>query len=120
MKTILKITAGILLAGCVMIGGCVALVGGAASEVDNQMQKEANRSAITKVQLASVKMGDSKKSVITTLGKPDDSQHMETSTEFGDSTSDCIYYNVKGKDWSDLDMHQLCFDDGKLTSKNRY
>jgi len=120
MKTILKIAAGMLVASCVLIGGCVALVGSAANSADKQMQADHDKAAITKTQLHSVHMGDSKDSVIAELGTPDDSQHMESSSEFGDSTNDCIYYNVKGKDWTDLDRYQLCFSDGKLDSKNQY
>ena len=40
MKTVLKITLGILLAGCVMIGGCVALLSAGASGVATEMEKQ--------------------------------------------------------------------------------
>jgi hypothetical protein len=122
MKTILKITVGILLAGTLLVGGCAALVGAGASSVDKDMQRKHDKAAITKTQLASVHMGDSKSAVVAQLGQPDNSQHMESASELGDSTSDCLYYNAKGQDWSDdiAGGYQLCFTDGKLDAKNRW
>jgi hypothetical protein len=45
MKTILKITAGILLAGTIVIVGVVALIGGAASSVASDQEKNAATAA---------------------------------------------------------------------------
>ena len=118
MKSFLKITLAIIVAMCVLIGGCVAVIGGAASSASKEMDKEQNAHAITKAQLASAKMGDSKAEVESLLGEPDDSQHSESSSEFGDSTSDCIYYNVKGGGF--MDSYQLCFENDRLRSKNQW
>lgn len=40
MKTIMKIALGVVLAMVLMIGGCMALLGGAANEIDKEIQKE--------------------------------------------------------------------------------
>lgn len=122
MKTIFKIAAGLLLAMIVLIGGCTALVAGAANHADKQMQKDHDKHAITKGQLASVHMGDSKQHVIARLGQPSDSQHDETAgIDGGTSTGDCIYYDAKGS-WSNFKAptYQLCFTDGHLDSKNQW
>jgi hypothetical protein len=53
MKTILKITAGILLAGAVMIGGCAALIGAGA----NQAVKESEKASASAAQVDQIKHG---------------------------------------------------------------
>jgi hypothetical protein len=120
MNTIFKIAAGLLLAMTVLIVGCTALVAGAANHADKQMQKDHDKHAITKRQLASVHMGDTKQDVIRVLGKPSNSQHLETSDSLGERTNDCIYYNVRGSSWTDLIDYQLCFTNGHLDSKNQW
>ncbi|CAB4940394.1 unannotated protein [freshwater metagenome] len=59
MKTIVKIGLGIVLGFVLLIGGCAALIGGAASEVDKQMKEEAKESTSGKQSVAS---SDDKKS----------------------------------------------------------
>ncbi len=48
--TFLKVLLGALLAGLILIIGCVALIGGAANEVSNEIDEEQNRNAITNEQ----------------------------------------------------------------------
>lgn len=60
--------------------------------------------------LSSIYMGESVGDVVFTLGEPDKRQHSETTFDGVVSRSDYLYYG----DW------QFAFDDGKLTSKNKY
>lgn len=110
MKTILKIVVGVVIAGIVLVVGLVALLGGAASEI----QKESDEHSITKEQYEQVKKGTSLKQVKADLGEPSDQQNTQMD---GLGEQDCIYYNQKG----DLaSMYQFCFDNKKLTSKSLY
>jgi len=109
---------GALLAGLILIIGCVALIGGAANEVSNEIDEEQNRNAITNEQARSVKLGTTRADVEEQFGPPESDQ--ESSTEgLGDDS--CIYYNIKGGEV--LDSWQFCFEgsgtSGKLRSKNR-
>lgn len=118
MKTILKITLGIVLASVLLVGGCAVLIGGAATEVSKEIDREQNRSAITNEQAKAVPMGTSLSAVKQQLGEPRDTQEMESEGfDGGTNRSDCIYYNIKGGEL--LDAWQFCFDNDKLTSRNR-
>lgn len=123
MKTVMKVAAGILLAAVLLIGGCAALIGGAATEV----QKESDEAAITAEQYQSVGSDDTLDSVIAEFGEPSDRQDMEGSvpeggedlgiTE-GDVGNTCIYYNKPGEI---ISPYQFCFDgDGNYQSKASY
>ncbi len=115
MKTVLKITLGIIVSFTVLIGGCVALIGGAVNEV----QKDSDKTAITLEQYRSVDVGqDTREVVMARFGEPSSSNEVEveglTATEpYG---SECVYYNRKGQI---LSIYQFCFDTGtgKLQSK---
>lgn len=110
MKTIIKIIVGIVAASIILIVGLVALIGGAANEV----QKESDESAITQADFESVKKGSSMKEVKDQLGEPEDEQVTQME---GMKDSTCIYYNQKGDIAS---MYQFCFDGKRLTSKSSY
>ncbi len=105
MKTVLKITLGILLASVLLIGGCVALIGGAANEV----QKESDKSAITPAQYRSIDTGMARDAVEDRLGAPTNESEYSTEIEGFDEPigSSCIYYNRKGEL---LSLYQFCFD----------
>jgi hypothetical protein len=61
--------------------------------------------------ISSVHLGMTKSEVIAVMGKPESGQQFNTS--YGNSS--CIYYGTfSSNDW------QLCFDNGRLTSKNHY
>jgi outer membrane protein assembly factor BamE (lipoprotein component of BamABCDE complex) len=119
MKTVIKIALGILLAGAVMVGGCAALIGAAASDPEvkksvaqldkasddlDDMTGENDHNYRAKVK--SLELGNSKDEVVSIMGKPRDTQRMES--EFGTDVS--LYYGS----W------QLNFTDGVLDSKNRF
>lgn len=53
MKTILKITAGIMLAGTLMIGGCAALIGASA----DQAAKTSEKTSASATQVEQIKHG---------------------------------------------------------------
>lgn len=93
---------------------CLALfaVLSAESSGCEEVEKSEKSSAqVTPEKIKQVKIGDTRREVRKLLGKPEDTQRQES--EFG--VSDCWYYGVLAeKSW------QLCFDDGKLTSKNRW
>lgn len=40
MKTVLKVVLGIIIASVLLVGGCVALIGGAASEIDKSIKED--------------------------------------------------------------------------------
>jgi hypothetical protein len=115
MKTVLKITLGIILGFTVLIGGCAALIGGAVNEV----QKDSDKTAITLEQYRSVDVGqDTREAVMARLGEPSSSNEVEVEgfTANEPYGSECVYYNQKGQI---LSIYQFCFDTGtgKLQSK---
>lgn len=107
-----------VIGGCLLIVGCVALIGGAANEVDKNIKRDQNRNAITNAQARSIALGTTRRAVEAELGPPKDTQESENAGLGSDS---CIYYNLKGGQL--LDRWQFCFDgrggSGKLRSKNR-
>lgn len=120
MKTIFKIAAGILVAMCVLIGGCVALLG---AGVD-QAQKDSDKTAITYQQYRSVTPQDSLSDVKHRFGEPQSADEVDqdldsSAREFikdGEEDLKCVYYNRKGKLAS---IFQFCFDgNGKYQSKS--
>lgn len=119
-RTLLKVLVAIAVVGMLFIAGCAALIGGAATEIDEELDKQQNQSAITQQQFKSLKMGTTQKQVEKKFGPPADSQEMESEISELDveSSMSCIYYNREGGSFGD--MFQLCFDDGKLNSKNAY
>lgn len=117
MKTVLKVTLGILLACVILIGGCAALIGGAANEV----QEENDRTAITREQYREVRTGDTKAEVEAELGEPSSDNEFSSEVEGLDKPvgSSCIYYGRKGEV---IAGYQFCFDVNteKLESKSSF
>lgn len=117
MKTVLKVTLGILLACVILIGGCAALIGGAANEV----QEESDRTAITREQYRQVKTGDTRDEVENALGEPSSANEFSTEIDGLDDPvgSSCIYYGRKGEL---IAAYQFCFDvnTDELESKSSY
>jgi hypothetical protein len=113
VKTVLKITLGILLAAVLLIGGCAALIGGAANEV-----QEIDKSAITPAQYRSISTGMTRDAVERTQGAPADESEFSSEIEGFDQPagSSCIYYHRKGEL---LSLYQFCFDvnTGRFESK---
>lgn len=107
MKTILKIATGVCVAALVLIGGCALLVGQSANEV----QKESDKTAITKEQYRSIKIGMTKKAVLTELGKPESQDEVEID---GLKKHQCVSYGSKGEI---IDSYQFCFEDNILVSR---
>lgn len=116
MKTVMKIVlAGVILL-VLSVGGCVALVGGVASEVDKEMKKEQAEHALTTQEFKSVEMGMSFKDFIKKYGKPDPDSTQESVV--GDMKMKMVYYNIE--DQGPMDMYQFAFTNGVLESKARY
>lgn len=117
MKTVVKVTLGILIAFTILIGGCVALVGSAADDV----QDESDRTAITASQYRSVKTGDRKADVEAKLGAPESADEFSSEVEGLDEPvgSSCIFYGRKGEI---LSGYQFCFDvnTDRLESKTSF
>lgn len=113
-----KVALGIVLGFCLLIGGCVALLGAGV----NQAQKDQDKHAITAQQFHHVHRGSARSEVINQLGvQPGDAQSFENQGLPGHAVkSSCIYYNEKGKALGEGSFFQFCFDGGKLTSKNAY
>jgi hypothetical protein len=107
-----------LIGGLILVIGCAALIGGAADEALEGIDKEQNRNAITNGQARSVKLGTTRAEVESKFGKPKSDQESENA---GVGSDTCIYYNLKGGEL--LDQWQFCFGgkgkQGKLTGKNR-
>lgn len=115
MKTVGKIALGIILASVLLIGGCVALLGGAANEVSKELDKDQAEHAITQEEFDALEKGQSLDAVIEKLGEPDDTQ----TTEAGRFKNTLIYYNVEGGEFGD--MFQISFNGKeKLDGKSRY
>lgn len=113
--------------GCLgLVGGAVALVvvlGLAIGAGVEEAEREQDRVGITLSEFRSVEQGTSQEAVIDQLGEPEDQQEFEQQIpELQDapSQSSCIYYPEKGKPLFEGRSFQLCFDEGRLTSKNAY
>lgn len=118
MKTMMQVLLGIVLGTVLLAVGCAVLVGGAANEAVKEMDREQNRSAITSAEAKAIPLGSSRQEVESRLGPPRDTQEMESEGfDGGTHRSDCIYYNIENGQF--LDSWQFCFDNGKLTSRNR-
>jgi hypothetical protein len=118
-STILKVMLGVVLGACVLIVGCVALLGAGLNEADEEQKKK----GITLQQFRSIDQGSSQEQVEAELGPPDDAQEFEQEIpelDTGNQKSSCIYYPEKGKGIGEGRSFQLCFDNGELTSKNSY
>lgn len=88
-----------------------AFVGADSSGCEEIDKSEESSAQVTRAKVKKVKLGDSKKEVRAQLGKPESSDRMEVEG----TTMDCWYYGVLAeRSW------QFCFDNGKLSSKNRY
>jgi hypothetical protein len=115
------ILGAVVLAMVLGFAGCVALVGGAAVKVADQLDQEQKAHAITKEQFDSVQLGTSRAQVVDQLAKqPEDSQEFVTKGVLNESdvNSSCIYYNRAGGSFGA--RFQFCFDNDALTAKNAY
>jgi len=103
-----------------LIAGCTALLAGGASEVADEIDRQQNENAITRSEFDSISLGDSQDDIEADYGEPADSQDFENEgiLDQEPSNSSCIYYNLEDGDFGDL--FQLCFTEGRLTSKNAY
>lgn len=117
----LKVLAGIVAGGLVLIAGCagcVALIGSGVDEAEDEAQEH----AISKAEFDSIEIGTTQAQVEKRLGVPEDSQEFEQKG-FGNNApqgSSCIYYNETGKDLFEGESFQFCFTEEKLDSKNAY
>lgn len=85
-----------------------AAEGSGCEEIDKSEQSSAK---VTKAKVKKIQLGDSKKRVRKVLGKPENTDRQEVEG----LTMECWYYGVLAdRSW------QFCFDNGKLSSKNRY
>jgi len=120
MKTVLKVALGILLGFTVLVVGCAALFSAGVDEADKEQKKK----GITVSQFRGVQQGSSEAEVRAALGKPEDAQEFEDAGVEGlsgtASSSACIYYPEKGKGIGEGRSFQLCFEGGRLNSKNAY
>lgn len=120
-RTGLKIFAGICAAGLVFVIGCSALVIGGVNDAVNELDAQQKEHAITKGQFNALDIGMTEQQVRQSTGKaPEDRQDFESEGVITDepSSSSCVYYNQADGEF--LDSYQLCFDEGRLTSKNSY
>lgn len=119
MKTVLKIGLGIALGGIILVVGCSALFAAGIDEAEN----EATEGGISLREFRAVEQGARQRAVERRLGQPDDAQEFEQEIpelDTGPQRSSCIYYPERDKPLFEGASFQLCFDNGKLTSKNIY
>ena len=123
MKSILKITAGIMLAFGLLAGGCVAIIGLGANEVSKELDAQAAE-GITAEQWAEVKRGMSREDVEELLGEPTSASETELDIpELEDlgmdstSTHDCLHWDRAGEL---VGLYQACFENGRLQSKSSF
>lgn len=112
MRTALKVAAGVIIGGVLLIAGCSALLAGGADEVEKEISRQQNRSAITQRDYRSVRRGDSRSEVERRFGEPMSQDEVDVQ---GAPRSDCIYYNRRGGEIGQL--FQFCFEGGRLVSK---
>jgi len=120
-RTGLKIFAAICAVGLAFVIGCSALFIGGVNEAVNELNAEQEQHAISKSTYDQIEIGMTEQRVRELTGKsPEDRQSFESEGILNDepSTSKCIYYNQANGEF--LDTFQLCFDAGKLTSKNDF
>ncbi len=113
--TMLKVMLGVFLGGLLLIGGCVAVLGAGLSSEETD--------GITRSEFNSIRQGTEQSEIEDKYGEPEDAREFENQIpELQDqpSRSSCIYYPEKGKPILEGQSFQLCFDEGKLTSKNAY
>jgi len=113
MKTVVKIALGVLIAGVLLIGGCIALIGTSIDQGFKDVEKDRQAKAVSQSQIKDIKRGSSRRSVQRKLGKPENVQ--ESNDESGRVVY--LYYPVNGGE--ELDQWQLVFEGNKLTAKNR-
>ncbi|MBK5231593.1 MAG: DUF2510 domain-containing protein [Thermoleophilia bacterium] len=121
LKVALGIMAGIFLLGIVGFVGCAVLIGAGVNEAVNDLNDEQAKHAITKAQYNAIQIGMTEQQVRQSTGKaPEDRQAFESEGYLNEEPdkSTCIYYNQADGEF--LDTFQLCFDNGKLTSKNDF
>lgn len=82
-----------------------------AESCSEEIEKSEKSSKQATKNVNKVKLGMSKQQVKQILGKPQDTQVMQSAG----SQSECWYYGTLAEK-----QHQLCFENGKLESKNRY
>lgn len=108
----------------VVIGAVVVLVVGYVAVLAlglKEAEKENERAGITASQFQSVDVGATRKQVESTLGKPGDAQALESRIPASArSAGSCIYYPESGQGLFNGKVFQLCFDDGRLTSKHAH
>lgn len=93
------------------LGLFFALVAAESSGCEEIDKSEESSAQVTKAKVDKVKIGDSKKRVRKILGKPESTDKQEVEG----LTMECMYYGVLAdRSW------QFCFENGKLSSKNRY
>lgn len=88
----------------------------------NDANNKAKAEGISASQFHGEPLGTSQEQVEQDLGKPEDSQEF-TSRGIITKTpqnSSCIYYHQKGYGLFEGKSYQLCFENGKLDSKNAY
>ena len=117
----LRVLFWVSLAGVLLIGGCAALIGTAADEAIKELDAEQRAHAISPAQFKALDLGMRQSEVEAQLVKePEDRQEFESEgiLDQEPQSSSCIYYNRAGGEFGDL--YQLCFDNGRLSSKNAY
>lgn len=112
MKTFLKVLAGVIVGGLLLIVGCAALISAGVDEAND----EAEEHAITKAEFEAVERGATEAEVREELGEEEDRQQFGGKRE-GES---CLYYGQEGEGIAGTTSYQFCFTDGALRSKNAY
>lgn len=112
-RIVLKVMLGVVAALVLVMGGCAVLIGTALNEEEE--------TGITRAEFRAIALGTTQKAVVARFGPPEDAQEFEQRIPaLGDSRSSCIYYPEKGKKILEGGIFQLCFDEGRLQSKNAY
>ncbi len=114
-RKFLTIVGAIIVALILLIGGCTALL-----SIGLNAEEEGG---ITRAQFNAIAQGTTQRAVEAKLGEPEDSQKFETQIpeiQRQPLRWSCIYYPEKGKSILEGASFQLCFDEGRLTSKNAF
>ncbi|MGY1641804.1 hypothetical protein ACI782_11815 [Geodermatophilus sp. SYSU D00703] len=118
----LKILLGIAVLMIAIIGGCMALVGGAVNEAVETLNEEQAKSAISQETFDGIQIGATRADVDAAVAPavPQDAQEFtqEGVLDQEQINTSCIYFNRDGGTFGDV--FQFCFDGDRLTSKNSY
>ena len=123
--------AGVLAVGAAFVGigfACSSLIGGASDQIgrgleiaQDELEREQRQSSITQREFESTRLGASRSMVENQLGPPAQLNGSEPEAAGRGQVppgASCTYYNERGQPLLAGPTYRLCFQRGRLTSKD--